>query len=421
MLPSYGGAAAYPAGPRRRKAPPRQGGAPWALLLTLALSSACLYATRRRSLAAAAGAGAPAAAARRALGAAPDALGGLYSDAGADPAVAAVTDPEGAAAVAGADAEAAATFSPGLHALYKALPPQPPATEAELAGGWAFSEAVYDRAARLPAAEVLSWAEPRLVLLRSFLSPAEVAHLVAAAQPALERSQVLAANETEEVNDVRTSFGAWPKLDPVLDAIYNRIHAAAGVPREFGEDMYVLNYKLGQRYDAHNDNCMDEGKGGTADATCRQFLERAGGPACSRGAPGAAPQAGGGPTCGDRVATVITFLKSPAAGGYSAFPSAALTAERMAAAGRADENDGSESWYCRAGLRNEVLSVAPTAGDAILFWDYAPGGGAGTGSYADGSADPAARPVRGALHAGCPVEEGQKWIATRWIRSARFA
>lgn len=49
-----------------------------------------------------------------------------------------------------------------------------------------------------------------------------------------------------------------------------------------------------------------------------------------------------------------------------------------------------------------------------------PGQGSNRGSYADGSADPGATPVYGALHSGCPVIEGEKWIVTRWIRSSRF-
>jgi hypothetical protein len=52
--------------------------------------------------------------------------------------------------------------------------------------------------------------------------------------------------------------------------------------------------------------------------------------------------------------------------------------------------------------------------------DYRPSNGSGTGSYQDGSAQPYAQTVYAAMHAGCPVLEGEKWIATRWIRSSRF-
>lgn len=66
----------------------------------------------------------------------------------------------------------------------------------------------------------------------------------------LARSQVLTANDTDAVDNARTSYGAWPPRDHVLDAVNDRIHRLVAVPREFGEDIYVLNYKLGQRYDA---------------------------------------------------------------------------------------------------------------------------------------------------------------------------
>lgn len=52
--------------------------------------------------------------------------------------------------------------------------------------------------------------------------------------------------------------------------------------------------------------------------------------------------------------------------------------------------------------------------------DYQPHNGGGTGSYEDGTADPLATPVYEALHSGCPVVEGEKFVMTRWIRGARF-
>ena len=48
------------------------------------------------------------------------------------------------------------------------------------------------------------------------------------------------------------------------------------------------------------------------------------------------------------------------------------------------------------------------------------GTGDGTGSYEDGTARPQSQSVHEALHSGCPVEAGEKWIATRWIRGAGF-
>jgi hypothetical protein len=73
--------------------------------------------------------------------------------------------------------------------------------------------------------------------------------------------------------------------------------------------------------------------------------------------------------------------------------------------------DGGDAWYCGADVEQEVLGVAPAAGDGVLFWDFEPGEGPGTGSFRDGTAQPAANPVGGALHAGCPVLAGEKWVS----------
>ena len=50
------------------------------------------------------------------------------------------------------------------------------------------------------------------------------------------------------------------------------------------------------------------------------------------------------------------------------------------------------------------LSVPPEPGSGLLFFNCRP----------DGAPDPATR------HAGAPVEAGEKWLASRWIRSGRF-
>lgn len=90
-----------------------------------------------------------------------------------------------------------------------------------------------------------------------------------------------------------------------------------------------------------------------ADAACNEFLQRAGGPECGPGK--------GGPSCGDRVATFILYLKSPLKGGRTVFPIAKHTNDRVPE----DKRDGGEDWYC---VESEVLGAAPEAGDGLLFW-----------------------------------------------------
>lgn len=156
----------------------------------------------------------------------------------------------------------------------------------------------------------------------------------------------------------------------------------------------------------HNDNCVDlkDGELPTKlDESCVGFLKRSGGPDCGPGA--------GGDSCGDRIATFILHLASPTKGGRTVFPSKVF--ENVPDSTADDEND---VYYCH----EDTLGVNPNPGDATLFWDYVPMNRVARGSYTNGTAEPAAMPVNEALHSGCPVLEGEKWIATRWIRAAKF-
>lgn len=82
-------------------------------------------------------------------------------------------------------------------------------------------------------------------------------------------------------------------------------------------------------------------------------------------------------------------------------------------AGQGGEGAGgataSPPWYCAPGAG--VLAVSPRPGDAVVFWDYVPREGAGALAVGNGAS----------MHGGCPVLEGEKFIATRWIRAAKFS
>ncbi|MBE2261982.1 MAG: 2OG-Fe(II) oxygenase [Burkholderiaceae bacterium] len=87
------------------------------------------------------------------------------------------------------------------------------------------------------------------------------------------------------------------------------------------------------------------------------------------------PDAAGTPTIlkrgGQRVATVVMYLDEPAAGGGTVFPDARL-------------------------------EVAPRRGNAVFFSYDRP------------------HPSTLTLHGGAPVIEGEKWIATKWLREREF-
>lgn len=79
------------------------------------------------------------------------------------------------------------------------------------------------------------------------------------------------------------------------------------------------------------------------------------------------------PKAGNRLRTICVYLNTAAAGGATAFP--------------------------RAGLE-----IAPKAGRAVVFDNL----------HGDGRPDP------DSLHAGLPVEAGEKWLATLWIRQRPY-
>ena len=74
---------------------------------------------------------------------------------------------------------------------------------------------------------------------------------------------------------------------------------------------------------------------------------------------------------GQRVGTVVMYLNAPLRGGATTFPDAGL-------------------------------EVAPVPGNAVFF------------SY------DRADPSTGTLHGGAPVLEGEKWVATKWLREREF-
>jgi hypothetical protein len=154
------------------------------------------------------------------------------------------------------------------------------------------------------------------------------------------------------------------------------------------------------KYKAHNDNCKGRLKDMPLAQSCQDFLKRAGGPKCGPG--------GGGPACGDRMATFIIVLDPAEEGGHTAFPRSDITTANMM--GIAAEDDGPVPWYCSAKYQDKVLQASAAKGDGLLFWDYMPN--------ADDPTD--AIEVDGSQHSGCPVVKGEKWIVTRWIRSAEF-
>lgn len=188
---------------------------------------------------------------------------------------------------------------------------------------------------------------PRVVVFEGFLTDAECDALIEEARPRLARSETVDhATGGSEVNAARTSDGMFfgRGESPLIARIESRIAALLRWPADRGEGLQILRYRPGAEYRPHYDY-FDPAQPGTA-----AVLRRG----------------------GQRVGTLVIYLKAPERGGATSFPDVGL-------------------------------EVAPVRGSAVFF------------SY-----DRPAAATR-TLHGGSPVLEGEKWVATKWLREGVFA
>ncbi|KAL8132383.1 hypothetical protein AgCh_008032 [Apium graveolens] len=206
----------------------------------------------------------------------------------------------------------------------------------------------------------LSW-RPRAFIYRNFLTDEECDHLIALANDKLEKSMV-ADDETGKSieSEVRTSSGMFlnKAQDEVVASIEFRIAAWTFLPPENGESIQVLHYEHGQKYEPHFDYFHDK---------VNQELG------------------------GHRVATVLMYLSNVDKGGETVFPNS-------------EEEDSQPKTDDMSDCAKKGYSVKPRKGDALLFYSLHP----------DATTDPLS------LHGSCPVIEGEKWSATKWIHVRSF-
>ncbi|KAK1267508.1 hypothetical protein QJS04_geneDACA014589 [Acorus gramineus] len=186
------------------------------------------------------------------------------------------------------------------------------------------------------------------------------------ARDKLEKSMV-ADNESGKsiASQVRTSSGMFlnKHQDDIVARIESRIATWTFLPVENGEAMQVLHYENGQKYEPHFDYFHDK----------------------------ANQQLGG-----HRVATVLMYLSNIQKGGETVFPDAE---HHDLQAKDTQMKDDSYSDCAKGGY-----AVRPQKGDALLFFSLHP----------DATTD------RYSLHESCPVIEGEKWSATKWIHVRSF-
>mmetsp|Transcript_14641 Transcript_14641/g.36453 ORF Transcript_14641/g.36453 Transcript_14641/m.36453 type:complete len:287 (-) Transcript_14641:183-1043(-) len=197
---------------------------------------------------------------------------------------------------------------------------------------------------------------PKAYVYHNFLTPEERAHMVRIAAPLLKRSRVSGANGTGVIDEIRTSYGMFINRlqDPIIERIEKRISLVTHVPVSHQEAIQVLRYTKGQTYRAHYDSGAEKGGHGP------QF----------------------------RLATFLMYLSDVEEGGETVFKREGADAATKDIIDWRNCNDGS-------------FKYKPRLGDAVLFWSTTP----------DGEIDPHA------LHGGCPVVKGEKWVVTKWLRS----
>ncbi|CAJ2634445.1 prolyl 4-hydroxylase subunit alpha-1-like protein [Trifolium pratense] len=209
----------------------------------------------------------------------------------------------------------------------------------------------------------ISW-NPRAFVYQGFLTDLECDHLISLAKSELKRSAVADnLSGDAQLSDARTSSGMFisKNKDPIVSGIEDKISAWTFLPKENGEDIQVLRYEHGQKYDAHHDYFTDK----------VNIIQG-----------------------GHRYATVLMYLTNVTKGGETVFPNAE----------KPTRHRGSEKSSDLSECAKEGIAVKPRRGDALLFF----------------SLDTHATPDANSLHGGCPVIEGEKWSATKWIHVDSF-
>lgn len=187
---------------------------------------------------------------------------------------------------------------------------------------------------------------PSVVLFKDFISNRERLHLLELAEAKKQRSTVV-DNVTGDsiVSDYRTGYLAMigKAEDEIVRGIEDRIARVSFTRYEQGEPIQVIGYKRGDQYKPHND-WFDPAITGSK----KQLVMG-----------------------GQRIKTVMLYLRAPKAGGETRFT-------------------------------NLNINVKPFPGAALMWDNVLPG---------------TTTVDHRVQHAGLPVRAGEKVVATRWIRS----
>ena len=207
--------------------------------------------------------------------------------------------------------------------------------------------ALNDRGHQTDTTDIL-YKQPTIRSHQSVLTPLECDYLIAISCASMQSSKVVSSEAGDSIRaSFRTSEGTV-LLPHMLDYTAVRIAERLTFPGSFnqpeGEFLSLLRYMPGQEYRPHHDY-LDE------DANDYSMVK----------------------TCGQRRATLLTYLN--------------------------EDYDGGETEFPELGIK-----YRGTTGDSLYFENT----------------DENGRPIPNSLHAGLPVTSGEKWLATVWIREKPF-
>jgi len=225
----------------------------------------------------------------------------------------------------------------------------------------------HDERARNVTIETLSL-QPLVLSIEGFLSDGECDYIAKIAEPDMEYSGVTLkdADKGKAASNWRTSQSTFLKSygDDTLRGIEERTAELTRVPISHQEHVQVLRYGKTEKYDAHHD--YFDPTSYRADPSTLNLIEYG-----KR----------------NRFATVFWYLTDVEKGGETIFP-------------HNGEDPLPHDWQhndCSIGLK-----VKPQKGKVIIFYSL----------DAMGRMDPLS------LHGACPVEEGVKWAANKWVWNA---
>jgi prolyl 4-hydroxylase len=209
---------------------------------------------------------------------------------------------------------------------------------------------------------------PLVLSVEGFLAMDECKMIQETATPSLRYSEVTLMDHDQgrPASDFRTSQTTFlfSSMHPSLKEIDERTASLVRVPVSHQEQVQVLRYGNGEKYDTHHD-----------------YFD----PSLYQKDPSTLQLIGNG--LRNRMITVFWYLSDVEQGGETAFP-------------LFDGKVISADTYCDADSGS--LKVKPQAGKVIIFYSQTP----------SGLVDP------NSLHGACPVKEGTKWAANKWVWNA---